>query len=63
MLKRLTVLVRNWVVNYTWLNDLSVYSVFPSTLSDTDVHTYQLRAYIYQARDMYGSDESGLSGE
>ena len=25
-------------------------------------HTYQLRAYIYQARDMYGSDRSGLSG-
>ena len=25
-------------------------------------HTYQLRAYIYQARDMYGSDKSGLSG-
>ena len=27
-----------------------------------DAHTYQLRAYIYQARDMYGSDKSGLSG-
>lgn len=27
-----------------------------------DTHTYQLRAYIYQARDMYGSDKSGLSG-
>lgn len=26
-------------------------------------HTYQLRAYIYQARDMYGSDKSGLSGK
>ena len=25
-------------------------------------HTYQLRAYIYQARDMYGGDKSGLSG-
>ena len=25
-------------------------------------HTYQLRAYLYQARDMYGSDKSGLSG-
>ena len=25
-------------------------------------HMYQLRAYIYQARDMYGSDKSGLSG-
>ncbi|CAI8014042.1 Myoferlin [Geodia barretti] len=24
-------------------------------------HTYQLRAYIYQARDMYGGDKSGLS--
>ena len=51
------------MVNYTWLNDPSVYSVFPSTLSDNDVHTYQLRAYIYQARDMYGSDHSDLSGE
>ena len=27
----------------------------------TDYHTYQLRAYIYQARDMYASDKSGLS--
>ena len=27
-----------------------------------EAHTYQLRAYIYQARDMYGSDRSGLSG-
>lgn len=26
-----------------------------------DCHTYQLRAYIYQARDMYASDKSGLS--
>lgn len=24
-------------------------------------HTYQLRVYLYQARDMYGSDRSGLS--
>ncbi len=26
-----------------------------------DYHTYQFRAYIYQARDMYASDKSGLS--
>lgn len=26
-----------------------------------DCHTYQLRAYLYQARDMYSSDKSGLS--
>ena len=26
-------------------------------------HIFQLRAYLYQARDMYGSDRSGLSGE
>ena len=28
-----------------------------------EAHTYQLRAYIYQARDMYASDKSGLSGK
>jgi len=26
-----------------------------------DCHTYQLRAYLYQARDMYSADKSGLS--
>lgn len=31
------------------------------SLSPTDCHTYQLRAYLYQARDMYSSDKSGLS--
>ena len=31
------------------------------TTSHTDCHTYQLRAYLYQARDMYSSDKSGLS--
>ena len=25
-------------------------------------HTFQLRAYLYQAREMYASDKSGLSG-
>ena len=23
---------------------------------------YQLRAYLYQARDLYGADKTGLSG-
>ena len=27
-----------------------------------DVHYYQLRAYLYQARDMYSGDRGGLSG-
>ena len=36
-----------------------IYLIFPEEAS----HKYQLRAYIYQARDMHGSDESGLSGE
>ena len=31
------------------------------TYSDDEVHTYQLRAYIFQARDLYGLDQSGLS--
>ena len=31
-------------------------------LLSTDCHTYQLRAYLYQARDMHSSDKSGLSG-
>ena len=26
-----------------------------------ECHTYQLRAYLYQARDMYASDKTGLS--
>ena len=30
-------------------------------ISTSESHTYQLRAYLYQARDMYGSDRSGLS--
>ena len=30
-------------------------------LSNAESHTYELRAYLYQARDMYGSDRSGLS--
>ena len=25
-------------------------------------HIYQLRAYVYQGRDMYGSDANGFSG-
>ncbi len=29
----------------------------------TDKFRYQLRVYLYQARDMYGSDRSGLSGK
>ena len=35
-----------------------IYLLFPQDAC----HKYQLRAYIYQARDMHGSDESGLSG-
>lgn len=35
-----------------------IYLTFPQDAC----HKYQLRAYIYQARDMHGSDESGLSG-
>ena len=35
-----------------------IYLTFPQDAC----HRYQLRAYIYQARDMHGSDESGLSG-
>ena len=31
------------------------------TYSDNEVHTYQLRAYIYQARELHGRDRSGLS--
>ena len=31
------------------------------TYSDDEVHTYQLRAYIFQARDLHGLDRSGLS--
>ena len=27
----------------------------------TECHTYQLRAYLYQARDMYSGDNTGLS--
>ena len=34
-----------------------IYLTFPQDAC----HKYQLRAYIYQARDMHGSDESGLS--
>jgi hypothetical protein len=30
-------------------------------MTSADCHTYQLRAYVYQARDMYASDKSGLS--
>ncbi|XP_064383023.1 myoferlin-like isoform X2 [Halichondria panicea] len=30
-------------------------------LTFSDCHTYQLRAYLYQARDMFSSDKSGLS--
>ena len=30
-------------------------------ISPAESHTYQLRAYLYQAKDMYGSDRSGLS--
>ena len=26
-----------------------------------ECHTFHLKAYLYQARDMYGSDKSGLS--
>ena len=28
----------------------------------TDAHKYQLWVYLYQARDLYASDKSGLSG-
>ena len=31
------------------------------TYGDGEVHTYQLRAYIYQARELHGRDKSGLS--
>lgn len=31
------------------------------TYSDDEVRTYQLRAYIFQARDLHGLDQSGLS--
>ena len=42
---------------------LSPYPFLPPPSFLPDTHTYQLRAYLYQARDMYGSDKSGLSGE
>ena len=35
-----------------------VYLIFP----EEACHKYQLRAYIYQARDLHGSDDTGLSG-
>ncbi len=41
--------------------NLSIPSVTVIFINCIDYHTYQLRAYIYQARDMYGSDKSGLS--
>ena len=31
------------------------------TYDDNEVHTYQLRAYVYQARELQGRDKSGLS--
>ena len=31
------------------------------TYGDGEVHNYQLRAYIYQARELHGRDRSGLS--
>lgn len=39
---------------HVWLNIIAC-------MSAAESHTYQLRAYLYQARDMYGSDRSGLS--
>jgi len=35
----------------------------PSPTQETHTYVYQLRVYLYQARDMYGGDKSGLSGE
>ena len=32
-----------------------------SVILCTDCHTYQLRAYLYQARDMCAGDNTGLS--
>ena len=36
-----------------------MYLLFPKSVQ----FKYQFNAYIYQARDLHGSDESGLSGE
>lgn len=40
-----------------WLTDLT----WPVCCMDTEWQTFQLRAHMYQARGLIGSDESGLS--
>ena len=40
---------------------LSLSLLPPSPPPPPECHTYQLRAYLYQARDMYASDKTGLS--
>ena len=37
--------------------------ILNSILYNLEPHKYQMRAYIYQARDLYASDKSGLSGK